>query len=139
MAHRIIILHCCHHHNMGHVCLKSERNLSIYFCNYCIVYKVHVDIVLFVETSAKDSNIMLCMQNVFCHELKYISRQSCKDTEFGKKEADNHYYYFSRLFLYIFRRCTQTNEYFADCTDTSERFRRLGNEPSTATSVHWRN
>ena len=29
------------------------------------------------------------MQNAFCLELKniYISRQSCKDTEIGKKEA----------------------------------------------------
>ena len=46
---------------MGHVCLKSERDLSIYFRNYCIVYKVHIhiDIVMFVDTTANDSNIYI--------------------------------------------------------------------------------
>ena len=44
---------------MGHVCLKSERDLSICFRNYFIVYKVHIDIVIFVETTAKDSYIYI--------------------------------------------------------------------------------
>ena len=46
--------------------------------------------------------------------------------------VNNFYYYSSRFFFYILRRCTLTNEYFTDCADKSERFRRLGaDEPSS--------